>query len=47
MWRKVVFLFLISFCTNVLGNENYYLMSTETNPRGPETSHNFPLTDSV
>ena len=26
MWRKVVFLFLISFCTNVLGNENYYLM---------------------
>ena len=26
MWRKVVFLVLISFCTNVLGNENYYLM---------------------
>ena len=26
MWRKLVFLFLISFCTNVLGNENYYLM---------------------
>ena len=26
MWRKVVFLFLISFCTNVLGYENYYLM---------------------
>ena len=26
MWRKVVFLFLISFCTNVSGNENYYLM---------------------
>ena len=26
MWRKVVFLFLISFCTNVLGNESYYLM---------------------
>ena len=26
MWRKVVFLFLISFCTNVLGNEIYYLM---------------------
>ena len=26
MWRKVVFLFLISFCTNVFGNENYYLM---------------------
>ena len=26
MWKKVVFLFLISFCTNVLGNENYYLM---------------------
>ena len=38
MWRKVVFLFLISFCTNVLGNENYYLMlkNSEVNVRmGP------------
>ena len=26
MWRNVVFFILISFCTNVLGNENYFLM---------------------
>ncbi len=26
MWRKVVFLILILFCTNVFSNENYFLM---------------------
>ena len=26
MWRKVVFLIFISFCTNVFGNESYFLM---------------------
>ncbi len=26
MWRKVVFLIFISFCTNAFGNESYFLM---------------------
>ena len=26
MWKKIIFFILVFFCTNVLSNENYYLM---------------------
>ena len=26
MWKKIIFFFLIFFCTTAFGNENYYLM---------------------
>ena len=26
MWKKIIFLILIFFCTSAFGNENYYLM---------------------